>query len=809
MANVPIAKSFKGILRISPIMDGPDADKLLTEKYYKNYNPAFEEGKDSGLDPENAKLDFADGAYSSTQKPLDGELIRYSSQDKFKNGKLPVTDSLGNYMNFNVGLTGTVFGSAENEKNNNNIENGSFPVLEANHIVIGVKKIKTHVQKTDIFGGKLNILGGTKDAELYIENSFCQDDITDGSRYSQMVDNPKYKTLFTPGSKEIKEYDALILNQEFNHKNEDGDIISKVQIRNLADIVKDRLEKYIQNSVVEMPTASVIWQYINLNKWYAAGDDGDVIDFAGHRPKMINTTPEIAADEKYVFYSSRIQGICKEINRLLNNRANRIVYEDGTTETVNVREIVPVYKRDYVLCDGTVYSVPASPYETSINGVVETKPYAAYNRFKNLFSTIGYHYTSDKNIKPHFLYRELDGKYSFWTVNEEGAPETEIENNGLFFIDTATADHEILFNRDYCQLLAFYYIYEQVLLGKFGVSADDLGFDRNAAENWLKTEAKFKKEDFFTSQVLKDSDRQLYYIQPAVNSGGSAKDFKINLGTEVNSFNSDITLDKSTRCKVWQLPEVQLILDLFDVSIGKGLNTPKYYPEKKIGEIVTYYEMNNMLKKYCDYKFQVPNFNAEKAGKYKLGCFMGSSGIYSFSDINEFTGSPSNCFFTANELPHRHNLFIGWNHYGQNNQNCSTVPPTLGAAGSSSRPSAYAIFNTNGNRPGAYCYDNTDNYVVQFDTRVTLSRSWMEQSQYPPMLTRDNGYCCEMMMRKDGQDDQDAFLCEPDRGITSDQVNESNLYISKQEMSQSANLIAESAEYFAPESIMMLPLIKL
>lgn len=77
------------------------------------------------------------------------------------------------------------------------------------------------------------------------------------------------------------------------------------------------------------------------------------------------------------------------------------------------------------------------------------------------------------------------------------------------------------------------------------------------------------------------------------------------------------------------------------------------------------------------------------------------------------------------------------------------------------------------------------------------------------MLTRDNGYCCEMMVRKDDQDDQDAFLCEPDRGITSDQVNESNLYISKQEMSQSANLIAESAEYFAPESIMMLPLIKL
>lgn len=823
MGNIPIAKSFKGILRVSPIIDGTYIDNFLTENYYKNYNPAFEEGKDSDIPVDKIKLNFADGSYNSTEKALDGMLNRYSSSDHFKNGKLPVTDSVGNYMNFNVGTDGTVFGSAENEKNNNDIENGSFPILESNHIVIGLEKIKLNENKKVISGGRLNIVGGTKQPALYIENDFCQSDlnVNENSFYDEVESSgaTKYTTMYTPGSKEVKEYDSFVLNQEFNHKDNKGNIISKTQIRNLVDIVKNRLEKYLQNSVIEMPVGSVIWQYINLNKWYAADDDGNMVKYAGHRPKMLNDTKENASNTSYPFYSSRIQGVSKEINRLAGNRANRVVNEDGSSSIRTVREIIPLYKRDYVLCDGTAYTVPCCLYEATVNGIIETEKYASYNRFKNLFSTIGYYYTDIKKINKHYQYNKNGEVYQFKTKYTEGESETRDE---LLYVDSSETDKEVLFGRDYCQMLAFYYIYRKFLNGDFvikktiqdsaGKNIEIITFNRSLAENWLKgnsTELKkfgpnlFDKEDLFTSPT--NSDKQLYYIQKIDN-----KEFKIELGTEVNSFNSKICLTKDLVCEVWQLPEVQFILDLFDNAIGDGNSLWKYYGEDKTS-LVEYYGMNKMLEKYCVYSYQVPNFNTEVKDKYKMGCFMGSNGYYSMSSKDELTQSPSNCFFTANELPHRHSLFIGWNHYGEKNPDCKMIPPVLSSVvNQSSRCSAYGIATQDGRKPGRSCNENDNNYVMQFDTDVRLSNSWLDDlDNLPITINRNNGYCCEMMVYTTRNEPIESFIYEPDRGITSDQVDEKMLNVDKLNLSKSFNLIEGSAEYFAPESIMMLPLIKL
>lgn len=185
MGNISIAKSFKGILRVSPIIDGPEKDEFLIESYYKNFNPAFKEASDSPLPVKTVKLDFSDGSYNATTKALSSELEKYKSDDIFYKGKLQVSDSVGNYMNINVGRDGTVFGSVEDEHNNNDFGTNNFPVLEADHLVIGVENRKTHINKKRASEGSLHIVEGTNEAKIVFENNFSQSDINNAKDYTE------------------------------------------------------------------------------------------------------------------------------------------------------------------------------------------------------------------------------------------------------------------------------------------------------------------------------------------------------------------------------------------------------------------------------------------------------------------------------------------------------------------------------------------------------------------------------------------------------------------------------------------------
>lgn len=804
MGNQSIASSFKGILRLSPVVDGEGPYDFLVETYFKNFNSSFKDA-DAAIKSESVKLNFADGAYNDTTKALNGELKRFSSPDAFYNAKLPVTDSIGNYVNINMGIDGTVFGSLEDSKNNNDFRNG-FPVLEANNLVIGLEKIRPNETKELADGGKLNIMSNPntgRQAQIVSECNISQSEISETAQtnYSTTTGGP-YKTIMTTGNSDINTYDAFVYDQEWYEKNNSDPIISTIKIKNLEEIVKQRLEKYLQNSVVEMPTGSVIWQYVSLKKWYALDDTGDEIEYSGARPKLVAPGKNAPADDNYVFHSSKIQGVSKKINRLLDTKSNRYVYDDGTTETIDVKEILPIYKRDYVLCDGTIYEVPAALNEDVADAVIETRDYASYNRLKDLFSTIGYYYTKPENLKNHYCYRETsNGRREFWTINEGGYP-SDKKIDGVFLIDDELKNQEIMFGRDYCMLLAFYYIHKEILNETFVNDSKTKTFDRAKAEDWLKSK-EFNKENLFTTPT--NSSNQLYYVQN-VNGKNESETFKIDLGTEVNSFSSKIALRESNgviqMCEVWQLPEVQYILDMFDNYRGDGSTTEKYYDNKHNGETIIMTEMSKAMKKYCSCYFQVPNFNVVEEQKYKMGSFMCSSATMLFSNQDVFEQTKSNCYFTSNELPHRHSLFIGWNHYGTGNPNCGKVPPRLSAIyGSSSRCSAYGIFKNNGNTPGVSCSDSLNNYVVQFDPNVEKKIIDAESLDYN-VLNRNNMYYCEMMF-KNGK------LAEPDRGITSDQVNETPMYTSKMETAKSSNLIEGSAEYFAPESINMLPLIKL
>lgn len=81
-------------------------------------------------------------------------------------------------------------------------------------------------------------------------------------------------------------------------------------------------------------------------------------------------------------------------------------------------EIIPLYKRDYVLCDGSVYRIPYLPkgFSSNLSELMINR-----TRFFELFFNVGYKYTSrEKMISRPIseMYSKTDGTY--YLVNESG-----------------------------------------------------------------------------------------------------------------------------------------------------------------------------------------------------------------------------------------------------------------------------------------------------------------------------------------------------------------------------------------------------
>lgn len=178
MAEQSISKSFKGILRVSHIMEMVDgeSDDFLNEKYYG--------------DPDKL-LNISSGKYYNDvfcyQSPIDGmssNVKRYTytnpriGNDALKLGRIPLTDSMGNYLNWNVGTDGVTIGSDDNI--NGIITNSKFPVLESKEIVIGLENKLLPSDKKGITKSTLSIESATNSAQLIIEND---KDVSEKSSY--------------------------------------------------------------------------------------------------------------------------------------------------------------------------------------------------------------------------------------------------------------------------------------------------------------------------------------------------------------------------------------------------------------------------------------------------------------------------------------------------------------------------------------------------------------------------------------------------------------------------------------------------
>jgi hypothetical protein len=189
---------------------------------------------------------------------------------------------------------------------------------------------------------------------------------------------------------------------------------SIVDTVNLKDYVKQMILKYMKGNVVEVPSGAVIWQYCSLEKWRAHNESskGDATDlcnggFPGHRPPL-----QIKETQKNnIFGASTIQGVCRKINRLKKipmgdvvneeNKINDPTKEDTSSmkEDIDVgslREIIPLYKRDYVLCDGSKYRLP---YSAPLQKREMITFYEHQERFFELFFNIGYRYTEREKLQ--------------------------------------------------------------------------------------------------------------------------------------------------------------------------------------------------------------------------------------------------------------------------------------------------------------------------------------------------------------------------------------------------------------------------
>lgn len=608
MGDYSIAKSFKGILRIGHILD------LIKNENDTFFNPTYY-GKPSKL------INISGGAYESQQigwdtpsKGMDGTIERYSNNnaaikdDDLKIQRVPMTDSMGNYLNWNIGFEGITIGSDENINSNsieierflqaNNLgtkvksdefiwQEKYFPVLESGEILIGLgnkeypsDKYKTNKESGLIIENKKSV------GKLIIENQYDKTNpVKKSSGLKTFIQftpdsNKSFRTIYQDDKNVVEDYDVFMYRQDnydtdnYNYSNENitptdfnvkgnNNVLNKFQqsnnntniyvpkkkqidcnvgIVNLKDYVHEMIQKYLGSSLVEVPTGTIINQYCSLKKWYAYPDAGTIDDltensYPGHRPAMMSKrdvgmlpNSEDEKDVNNAFVQSTILGACKKINKLINPSYNFTNHEnnfnqaggggEGKVEDANdlsyakegfYKEIIPLYKRDYVLCDGSIYAIWVFPKNFSTNAYPNRRE--AMDRFLDLFFSIGYQYTiNHEYVNKRFKFEWFDtnnpeqvSAYKIVRANKKNNDNTAngehlvtSQNCHLFLNEDGSpgegypaidehpnylyTDRHALFVEDFLTILAFEQIYE--LYSKAGNAG--IEWTTTGVNNWFE-----------------------------------------------------------------------------------------------------------------------------------------------------------------------------------------------------------------------------------------------------------------------------------------------------------------------------------
>ena len=670
MGDMSIAKSFKGILRIAHILElveGQDDD--ITKEIE---NPTYYGIPKQLVNISSGVVESPQIGYPNPIIGLDGNMIRYSQsnptiqKNPLLENRLPLTDSMGNYLNWNVGLDGVTIGS---NSNINNFTHTSlslntpqpFPILKTeNSVIVGMEKSKKKdggdgYRKEKINQGSFVEISGSSDAMMI-------HDITQAGK------SPKKYVVYKSTKPNIQHFDTLMFSQDDWLKDKSGNEYYVADMVNLKDYVSKILKYYVTGNVVEVPTGTVINQYCSLNKWYAKGDQGignkvnlneSERSFPGHRPSLmykrniqVSGDTENNSQKADGFVTSTIQGACRKINRLINNNRNKTTSDEATMVNIDnayLNEIIPLYKRDYVLCDGSVYTIYATP-NNHVN--FESFKRDSYERFFNLFFCIGYDYTNlqyvhSKICNPTMVNKDgsiVDAKYFFEDVTDFSGIDLSKYIKTIKLNSNSNIDRHCLFTQDLITLLAFQVLYSEYQKNVRGWDNLVKQGDYTPMEQWLMGQS-IPDQYVFNSFINHEEGLKVTYRD------GDDKKVKINIGKQVNNFGAEILYAEPvddngiitfsyTKTPIIKLPSIQLLLKLF----GDKKNDEKEVPLSVL---------RNCLMEYFYYPFQVPNLTEN------VPSFIGSNGInWSDSQYNKIRVQESwTSDYSQSTYPHRHYVF--------------------------------------------------------------------------------------------------------------------------------------------------------
>lgn len=771
VGNKPIKSTYKGILRISNNLNlfSDRPDDFLSSTYYYNLadkNAASNTWDGTGI---NETYDFLTESIN---------IQRFQNlNDKYTNLKVPVTDSMGNFLNLFLGIDGSTIGI-------NAKENTDFDVVSINEdkaLYLGLSKYNNIAQKTAV--GANIIIENNSNNSLIIKNNYCYNDD------SVVKIDENIETIFPAFTEITKKYDVLgyIPNKtEAAAENSNEEVANNVEkctisLINLSDYIDKNSD--MSTKLSPLPPGTIINQYCSLDKWFCYNSEENGIDdynyWQGFRPSMYSQSAP------YAYYN------------LVGNRAcysDDFLYYNSDISSKKTNELPPDFKRGYILCDGK--GVTMHLYPKSLTGNEMAKK--SLNLFFNLFYVLGYYYHNSSAYLPLHACEKIDNTYyEYPTGFKSAAPLLRDKDK-----DGKPIDHKVIYAITMATILAF----------KAFENHGTIFESQNAALKWIEKDASFP-EDYIFDALSNNTDNYYPY------SGYSVK-----IGNEINSFTSEIPyyeyIDGNvslTSCKICNTAEVRHIAKLFsndkkDSDHWENYNYTFYVPK-------LYTNIDPMVNKAKSYRNKGYD---DKVTKETISQFIGSNGLLIAENIegtiteNPYESHPNFTTIvtvTMGQSPHAHAVTKGKieikanveYHIGDKDNIMGTYHGYLPEPESTNLVNNLSSPNINKNKISESEMDKNTNIVASdffhYNYRILSDKSFLKSSMM-------NNYILQEVSGAVWDNDENSFTFGSYSwyGRTSEPVwtDGSNVTIKTSKFNDD-----NSVGYFRPESIKVLPLIKL
>ena len=617
MADKAIRKTYKGILRVSNninLMPGEEDVFLNNEYYITNFDKSW-----TGNGEQKTYDYLSEGVSIERFK---------SATDLYSNLKLPVTDSMGNFLNFSLGTDGALIGTntkagilrvTESQFNEN--DETTFAIVSTETpLYIGLSE-RELLNSKHIVGGNISVENDNNiSGNIIIENQYVHSD-------NKLSNTSETVRTIVPAFESIKKYDAIGYNQENYILNENKKDCF-IELTNLKEYIEEKVNHYLGANTAQVPTGTIINQYSSLDKWFCSTSTGcdDINSWQGFRPAMRS---EIATPYAHL--------------NLSNGRAiysDNYLYYNSSADGDKTSELPPDFKRKYILCDGNAVNFTLYPDYIQ---ALEKSDREGLNLFFDLFYVIGHYYWNDKtqsskvppihacyqagidtNNNPYYRYYDDIKADNIWN--------TKVDPNVVYGITMATVLAFKAFNNK--------------------IAKNNTQFDTpEAAIEWLKTQN--IPEEYVFNVIAPEESGLLNDYFKYTNSTLNGKTAYINIGREVKSFSDTIpyyTFDKNTKAvtltttTLYNMAEVYDIADLF---INRRL------VDENSGTKDRSWEWNNYR-----YTFYVPQLytetdpNVNIAYAYNNKGANGSVNTALYTTVGQFMGS--NGLLIADELTLKH-----------------------------------------------------------------------------------------------------------------------------------------------------------